>query len=68
MQGTVKWFSQAKRYGFIVPSDGSKDVFMHKSEIQGAGTLRDGDQVEFEVVDGAKGLEARNIRVIEVTE
>ena len=61
--GTVKWFNDAKGYGFIAPSDGSKDVFVHFSALSGDGfkTLAEGAQVEFEVEDGPK---AQNVRVV----
>ena len=61
--GTVKWFNEAKGYGFIAPEDGTKDVFVHHSNIAGNGfnTLREGAKVEFEVLDGTKGPEAINV-------
>lgn len=61
-RGKVKWFSDKKGYGFIAKDDGG-DVFVHHSAIQGAGfkTLAEGEEVEFEVVDGEKGLQARNV-------
>ncbi|HEV3403578.1 MAG TPA: cold shock domain-containing protein [Gaiellaceae bacterium] len=61
--GTVKWFNDAKGYGFIAPEDGSKDVFVHHSNISGDGfkSLSEGANVQFEVRDGAKGPEAINV-------
>ena len=61
--GTVKWFNDAKGYGFIAPEDGSKDVFVHHSNITGSGfkTLAEGAKVEFEVREGAKGPEATDV-------
>ncbi len=61
-KGTVKWFSNQKGYGFITPEDG-KDVFVHHSEIQGEGykTLEEGQAVEFEITDGPKGEQAKNV-------
>jgi len=61
--GTVKWFNDAKGYGFITPSDGSKDCFVHYSAIQGKGfkTLAEGDAVEFDLVTGQKGPAAENV-------
>jgi CspA family cold shock protein len=63
LQGTVKWFNEAKGFGFIEQEDG-KDVFVHYSAIQGSGfkTLNEGDKVEFEVVDGPKGPAAANVQ------
>ncbi len=62
VKGTVKWFSNQKGYGFITPESG-KDVFVHHSEIQGDGykTLEEGEAVEFEVEDGEKGEQAKNV-------
>jgi len=62
-RGTVKWFNDQKGYGFITPEDGSKDVFVHYSSIQGNGfkSLRDGQLVEFEVTQGPKGAQASNV-------
>ena len=56
-KGTVKWFSSEKGFGFIAPEDGSKDLFVHHSEIkmQGFASLEDGQAVEFEVGEGKKG-------------
>ena len=61
--GTVKWFNEAKGFGFISPSDDSKDVFVHFSAIQGGGfkTLTEGQQVQFEVENGPKGPQAANV-------
>lgn len=61
-QGTVKWFSESKGYGFIARPSG-KDLFVHYSSIQTNGfrTLNEGDQVEFEIVDGPKGPQAENV-------
>ena len=61
--GTVKWFSDQKGYGFVTPDDGSKDVFIHYSAIQGDGfkSLKEGDKVEFEVTQGPKGPQASNV-------
>jgi CspA family cold shock protein len=65
--GTCKWFSSEKGYGFITPEDGAKDVFVHYSAIQQEGykSLREGQRIEFEVVDGAKGPQAANVVAIE---
>ena len=62
-EGTVKWFNEAKGFGFIAPQDGSDDVFVHYSAIQGDGfkTLREGEDVTFEVVEGPKGPSASNV-------
>ena len=62
--GVVKWFNDAKGYGFITPDDGSKDCFVHFSAIQASGfkKLEEGQKVEFEVVDGPKGPNAENVR------
>jgi cold shock protein len=65
-QGTVKWFDDAKGYGFITLDDGSKDVFVHHSAIQMEGfkSLAEGQRVEFEVVQGQKGPAADKVRAI----
>jgi len=64
--GTVKWFSNDKGYGFITLDDGSKDVFVHHSAIEGEGykSLAEGAKVEYEVEEGPKGLQARGVRVV----
>ncbi len=64
-QGTVKWFSNEKGYGFIARPDGD-DVFVHYSAIAGDGyrTLAEGQSVEFEVVEGPKGKQAANVRPV----
>jgi len=66
MQGTVKWFNQTKGFGFIAPSDGTPDVFVHTSAIQGDsyGVLNEGDKVEFELTQGEKGPKAQNVRTV----
>jgi cold shock protein len=63
--GTVKWFNDAKGFGFITPEDGGKDLFAHFSEIQGGGfkSLAEGQRVQFVVKQGAKGPQAAEIRV-----
>ncbi|MGI6082825.1 MAG: cold-shock protein [Firmicutes bacterium] len=66
MRGTVKWFNGEKGYGFISKEDGSGDVFVHYSAIEGTGyrNLEEGQSVEFEVTQGQKGPQAQNVRVI----
>jgi len=61
-KGTVKWFNEAKGFGFITKDEGG-DVFVHFSAIKGTGfkTLSEGDKVEFDVVDGPKGPSAANV-------
>ncbi|WP_419931496.1 cold-shock protein [Kitasatospora purpeofusca] len=61
--GTVKWFSDAKGYGFIAPADGGQDVFVHYSDIIGVGyrTLTEGQLVEYQLVQGPKGPQAVNV-------
>jgi CspA family cold shock protein len=64
-QGTVKWFSNEKGFGFI-SREGADDVFVHFSAIQGEGykTLNEGQAVEFDIVDGPKGKQAANVRAL----
>ena len=61
--GTVKWFNDSKGFGFIAPSDGSDDVFVHHKSIQGNGfkSLAEGQKVNFETERGPKGLNAKNV-------
>jgi len=64
--GTVKWFDNAKGWGFITRGSGD-DIFVHYTSVRGEGyrTLEDGQQVEFELVQGAKGLQAQDVIVVE---
>jgi cold shock protein len=64
--GTVKWFDNAKGYGFIQPDDGGKDLFVHHSAIAGTGfkSLDEGAKVTFEAQQGKKGMEATSVSVV----
>lgn len=61
--GVVKWFSNAKGYGFIVRDGGGEDLFVHHASIvaEGFRTLGEGDRVSFDVIEGPKGLQAKNV-------
>jgi len=63
MQGTVKWFNNAKGFGFIQPEPAGEDIFVHHTAIvaEGFRTLNQGERVNFEVVEGPKGMQARNV-------
>ena len=63
LSGTVKWFNDAKGFGFITPDDGGEDLFAHFSSIQmnGFKTLKEGQKVSFEIAQGPKGKQALNI-------
>jgi CspA family cold shock protein len=63
--GTVRWFSRLKGYGFIQPDDGTDEVFVHYSAIEGDGyrNLYEGDQVDYKMIDQGKGPQARNVRI-----
>ena len=65
-KGTVKWFNDAKGFGFIKQDDGGEDVFCHQTAIQTQGfrSLQEGQAVEFEVKRGPKGLQAENVKVV----
>ncbi len=62
-KGTIKFFNVAKGFGFITPENGGKDVFVHANDLGGA-QLHEGDKVEYEVVEGKKGPQASQVRVI----
>ena len=67
MTGKVKWFNETKGFGFIEVEGGGKDVFVHHSAITGSGfkTLREGEEVEFDVTQGPKGPQASNVKVVD---
>ena len=64
--GNVKWFNEAKGFGFITQADGGEDVFVHFSAIQSNGfrSLQEGQQVSFDVVKGPKGWQAENVKAV----
>ena len=65
--GVVKWFDAKKGFGFIQANEGGKDIFVHYSSITGDGfrTLKDGEIVEYEITEGEKGPQARNVRRVD---
>lgn len=69
MQGTVKWFNADKGFGFIAPDSNGKDVFVHHSALTGDGykSLDENQRVEFDAVQGDRGMQAANVRLIDAT-
>lgn len=67
-QGKVKFFDSKRGFGFIAPNDGGNDVFVHKNDVEGMGeqVLNDGEAVEFEVEETEKGLNAVNVRILDL--
>ena len=63
IKGQVKWFNESKGFGFITPADGSKDVFVHFSAINGEGfkSLEEGQAVSYDLTEGARGMQAANV-------
>ncbi|WDF70502.1 cold shock domain-containing protein [Sphingobacterium oryzagri] len=61
-QGKVKFFNETKGFGFITPSNGGKDIFVHSTGL--LGNIRENDEVEFETEEGKKGINAKNVRVV----
>ena len=62
--GTVKWFNDSKGFGFITPEDGSKDVFVHHSNVTDSVNLDEGMKVEFEITQGKKGKQASAVTIV----
>ncbi|BBA85300.1 cold-shock protein [endosymbiont of Sipalinus gigas] len=66
IKGKVKWFNKNKGFGFIIPNEGNKDIFVHFSSINGEGfkTLLEGQEVEFEIYESQKGVSAVNVTIV----